>query len=61
MRIEYFPQTDTVYIDLAGRTGVDAREIADGVLVDLDQASHVLDLTTLEVRRLPLKSRRATG
>ena len=40
---------------------MDAREIADGVLVDLDQASHVLDLTTLEVRRLPLKSRRATG
>jgi hypothetical protein len=31
MRIEYFPQTDTLNIDLVGRTGADAQEIADGV------------------------------
>lgn len=72
MRIEYFPQTDTLYIDLSGRTGVDAQEIADGVVVDLDadgkpvgieldQASHILDLTTLDIRSLPLTDRRAAG
>ena len=72
MRIEYFPQTDTLYIDLSGRTGVDAQEITDGVVVDLDadgkpvgneldQASQILDLTTLDIRSLPLTDRRATG
>lgn len=72
MRIEYFPQTDTLYIDLAGRTGVDTREITDGVVVDLDadgkpvgieldQASRVLDFTTVDIRRLPLTDRRAAG
>ena len=72
MRIEYFPQTDTLYIDLAGRTGVDAQEIADGVVVDLDadgrpvgieldQASRTLDLTTLDIRSLPLTDRQSAG
>ena len=72
MRIEYFPQTDTLYIDLSGRIGVDAQEITDGVVVDLDadgkpvgneldQASQILDLTTLDIRSLPLTDRRATG
>ena len=72
MRVEHFPQTDTLYIDLAERTGVDAQEIADGVVVDLDvdgrpvgieldQASRTLDLTTLDIRSLPLTDRRAAG
>ena len=29
MRIEYFPETDTLYIDLAERAGVDTGEVAE--------------------------------
>lgn len=36
MKIEYFPETDSLYIDLADRPGVDAREVSEGVVLDLD-------------------------
>ena len=49
MRIEYFPDTDSLYIDLAERAGVDTREIG----IDIDQASKHLDLRTLDLRRVP--------
>ena len=72
MRIEYFPETDTLYIDLAGRAGVDAREIGEGIVVDLDangravgieldQASAHLDLATLDVRHVPFVAGRTPG
>ena len=72
MRIEYFPDTDSLYIDLAERAGVDAREIGDGVVIDLDadghpvgididQASKHLDLRTLDLRRFPLGAEKTAG
>ena len=72
MRIEYFPDTDSLYIDLAERAGVDAREVGDGVVIDLDadgrpvgididQASKHLDLRTLDLRRIPFGAQKATG
>ena len=67
MRIEYFPDTDSLYIDLADRPGVDAREVGDGVVVDLDAEGHVvgididqasrhLDLAHLDLRRIPFEA-----
>jgi uncharacterized protein YuzE len=64
MKIEYFPETDSLYIDLAERPSVDSREIGDGIVLDLDasgepvgididQASKRLDLEKLNLRRLP--------
>ncbi len=64
MRIEYFPETDSLYIELAARTGVDTREIDDDIVIDvdvdghpvgidIDQASKHLDLKMLEIRRVP--------
>ncbi len=72
MRIEYFPETDSLYIDLAERTGVDTMEIGGGVVVDLDQdgrpvgididqASKHLDLQTLDVRRIPFVAETVAG
>jgi uncharacterized protein YuzE len=34
MRIEYFPDTDSLYIDLVERPGVDTRDVGDGIVVD---------------------------
>lgn len=64
MRIEYFPDTDSLYIELAARPGADVREVDEGIVIDLDadghavgididQASRLLDLTKLDLRRVP--------
>lgn len=65
MKLEYFEDTDTLYIDLARRPSSESQEVADGVVVDyddkgqivglgIDQASRILNLDELELSRLPL-------
>jgi uncharacterized protein YuzE len=69
MKLHYYPETDTLYIELRDEPGSETREIADGLNVDLnekgqvvgfdiDHASKNLDLTTLEAVELPLKATR---
>ena len=36
MKFLYDADTDSLYIDLSNRTGVDSREVAPGAVVDLD-------------------------
>jgi uncharacterized protein YuzE len=36
MKIEYFPDTDTLYISLSEEVSADAEEVAPGVVVDFD-------------------------
>ena len=70
MKLHYYPETDSLYIELAAGPGAETREIAEGVNVDLaadgavvgidiDRASAKLDLSTLEAVDLPLGSLRA--
>lgn len=65
MKLHYYPETDSLYIELKSAPGVETREIVEGLNVDLDaagaavgldidHASRVLDLTTLETVALPL-------
>ncbi len=65
MKLRYYPETDSLYIELQSGPGVEAREISPGLVVDLDAAGHVvgldidhaskhLDLSTLETVDLPL-------
>lgn len=69
MKLHYYPETDSLYIELRAEPGAQTREIADGLNVDLnasgevvgfdiDHASSHLDLTTLETVELPLKATR---
>lgn len=64
MKLHYYAETDSLYIDLKDKPGVDSREIASGVVadfdeegtlvgIDIDQASQKLDLSTLETESLP--------
>jgi uncharacterized protein YuzE len=66
MKIEYFPETDSLYIELADRPGADTREIEEGIVldiddqghavgIDIDQASKHLRLNKLNLRRLPFE------
>ena len=61
----YYPDTDSLYIDLNSKPGVDSREIVEGLVadfdadgnivgIDIDHASQKLDLKTLETVALPV-------
>ena len=65
MKLNYYPDTDSLYIDLSSRTSSESKEVAQGVVVDfdeagnivgidIDRASNILDLTELELGKLPL-------
>ena len=65
MKLHYYPETDSLYIELSAAAGVETRELIEGVNVDIgaegtvigidiDGASGKLDLTTLETQGLPL-------
>jgi uncharacterized protein YuzE len=67
MKLHYYPETDSLYIELKAGAGAETLEVADGVNVDLaadgeivgfdiDHASVRLDLTTLETVALPVKA-----
>ena len=67
MKFHYYPETDSLYIDLAGRPSADSQEIASGIVldfdadgnivgIDIDNASKVVNLTRLEAESLPLTS-----
>ncbi len=71
MRLHYYPETDSLYVEFKEGPGVETREVTDGLNVDLDaagqvvgfdidHASHRLDLSTLETEALPLRTVKAS-
>jgi uncharacterized protein YuzE len=69
MKLHYYEDTDSLYIDLSARTSADSQEISDGVVVDYDtggqvvgidiqHASKLLDLSTVETAHLPIAAQR---
>ncbi len=66
MKMNYYPETDSLYIDLSSKTSVESVEISQGVVldyddngnlagIDIDNASQKLDLKELVLNRLPIK------
>ena len=64
MKLHYYPETDSLYIELKSGPGAEAREIVAGLVVDLDangdvvgfdidHASRKLDLSKVETIALP--------
>jgi uncharacterized protein YuzE len=35
MKIEYYPETDSLYIDLSSRPSLDSREVSEGIVLRL--------------------------
>jgi uncharacterized protein YuzE len=65
MRLHYYPETDSLYIELKPTAGTSTREVADGLVVDLDEQGQVVgfdiefaskrfDLSKIETVALPL-------
>jgi len=64
MKLNYYPETDSLYIDLSEKPSAESREISEGVVldydaegnlvgIDIDNASTKVHLKELSLRKLP--------
>jgi len=64
MKLNYYPETDSLYIDLAERPSTESKEVSEGVVldydangnlvgIDIDNASKKLELKTLVLNKMP--------
>lgn len=67
MKMHYYKETDSLYIELSGQPSADSNEVAPGIVVDFDAAGNIVgididnaskkvDLTKLEAVDLPFTS-----
>lgn len=42
MKLHYYPETDSLYIELSNAPGAETREIVEGLVVDLDADGNVV-------------------
>ena len=64
MKMNYYPDTDSLYIDFSSKTSIESREVSPGVVldydangelsgIDIDHASQKLELKELVLSHLP--------
>ncbi|RKU14669.1 hypothetical protein C6501_07950 [Candidatus Poribacteria bacterium] len=64
MKLNYYPETDSLYIDLSELLSVESREISEGAIldydadgrlvgIDIDNASHKVEMQKLILNKLP--------
>ncbi len=67
MKFKYYPDTDSLYIDLSSKPSVESREVSEGVVldydsegnlvgIDIDNASKKVELNELILSKLPIKT-----
>lgn len=44
MKLNYYPETDSLYIDLSERPSVESHEVADGVVLDYDDVGNLVGI-----------------
>jgi uncharacterized protein YuzE len=70
MKLNYYPETDSLYIDLSEQVSVESREVSSGVVldydshgnlvgIDIDHASTKVEIHKLIVSKLPAKWKRS--
>lgn len=66
MKLSYYPDTDSLYIDLSSKHSVESKEVSEGVVldydadgnlvgIDIDHASLKLDLGELVTSHMPVR------
>jgi len=64
MKLNYYPETDSLYIDLSEKPSTESREVSEGVVldydstgnlvgIDIDNASERVQLQQLILSKLP--------
>jgi len=66
MKLNYYPDTDSLYIDLSERPSTESREISEGVVldydadgklvgIDIDNTNNKVEMKKLTLSKLPGK------
>lgn len=69
MKMRYYKDTDSLYIDLSLKKSAESKEVSEGVVIDydadgnivgidIDNAGRKLDLTQLELHHIPLEKQK---
>ena len=64
MKISYYPDTDSLYIDLSEQPSAESREVSEGIVldydaqgrlvgIDIDNASKKVELKTRTLNKVP--------
>ena len=67
MRLQYYSETDSLYIELSDNPSVDSQKVKPGIVldfddagnlvgIDIDHASKAVNLSRLEIESLPVTS-----
>lgn len=51
MNLDYFPDTDSLYIDLSSRPSVDSVEVPEGIVLDYDDIGRLVGIDIDEASR----------
>jgi uncharacterized protein YuzE len=68
MKLNYYPETDSLYIDLSEKPSAESKEISEGIVldydaegnlvgIDIDNASKKVQLRELTLSRVPAEIR----
>jgi len=66
MKLNYYKETDSLYIDLSSKPSAESREISEGVVldydaegniagIDIDNASKKVDLREIVLSKIPVE------
>ncbi len=72
MKLNYYPETDSLYIDLSSRPSKESVEVSAGVVIDYDEdghitgidvdnASHKIDLKEITLNKIPAQLQSITA
>lgn len=67
MKLNYYPDTDSLYIELSEKSSIESQEISEGIVIDydsegtivgidIDNASKKLNLSELVIKSVPVIS-----
>jgi len=67
VKLNYYPDTDSLYIDLSSKPSAESREVSEGIVldydadgnlvgIDIDNASRKLDLSEVVTSHIPVEA-----
>ena len=72
MKLNYYPETDSLYIDLSSKPSKESVEVSEGIIIDYDEdghiagidvdnASHKIDLKEIILNKIPAQLQSITA
>jgi uncharacterized protein YuzE len=72
MKLNYYPETDSLYIDLSSKPSKESIEVSEGIVIDYDEdgritgidvdnASHKIDLKEIILNKIPAQFQSITA